>query len=90
MLLASVSVHKSAYEAGVLQRDLSIHNIVFHPESTIEHPRAMLIDWELCKYTEDLNAAPTQPGGRLVRSLFLSAHSILTRWIRGIGHFCQL
>jgi RIO-like serine/threonine protein kinase len=70
MLLASVLAHKFAYEAGVLQRDLSIHNIVFHPESTLEDPKAMLIDWDLCKYTEDLNAAPTQPGGRLVGFLF--------------------
>ncbi|EKM49689.1 uncharacterized protein PHACADRAFT_265259 [Phanerochaete carnosa HHB-10118-sp] len=49
--------HRDVYEvAGILHRDVSIGNILID----IETSRAILNDWDLCKYRNEMNRAATQ------------------------------
>ncbi|EKM51332.1 uncharacterized protein PHACADRAFT_213176 [Phanerochaete carnosa HHB-10118-sp] len=49
--------HRDAYEvAGILHRDVSIGNILIDIEASC----AILNDWDLCKYRNEMNRAATQ------------------------------
>ncbi|EKM51324.1 uncharacterized protein PHACADRAFT_151998 [Phanerochaete carnosa HHB-10118-sp] len=49
--------HRNVYEiAGILHRDISIGNILID----IEVPGAILNDWDLCKYRNEMNRTATQ------------------------------
>ncbi|KAL4251336.1 hypothetical protein ABKN59_005688 [Abortiporus biennis] len=61
-LLRIIDGHCSAWtEAGVLHRDISPNNMLFceDPEDMKDLP-SFLVDWDLCKYKEQLNNGPSQ------------------------------
>ena len=56
--------HRDAYEkAGILHRDVSMSNILID----LETGKAFLNDWDLCKYTDEINLGASQHA-RSVRS----------------------
>lgn len=66
---ASCLAHRDAWEkAGILHRDISIGNILIDATSEPAAPRGLLADWDLSKHRDELDGAPTQPGGRSVSS----------------------
>ena len=55
--------HQQAWvKAGVLHRDVSVANILIDVESAPGVPRAILNDWDLCKYKEQLEIPSSIPG----------------------------
>ncbi|TCD60476.1 hypothetical protein EIP91_010024 [Steccherinum ochraceum] len=57
----AVTGHRQAYTlAKILHRDISDGNIVLYEPSPGAPLRALLIDWDLCKYLDDLDKKPTQ------------------------------
>ena len=57
--------HRHAWEkAGVLHRDISVGNILIDVNSPPDDPRGFLIDWDLCKYKEELGgqSGPSHAG----------------------------
>ena len=63
--------HREAWtKAKILHQDLSDGNvlILINQESADDDNRGMLIDWDLCKYKEDMREGATQ-GGRTVSAL---------------------
>lgn len=63
-----IAHHYAWIKAGVLHRDISDNNIVIHEiERKDENGKvtgvdivALLIDWDLCKYSDELDKGPTQ------------------------------
>ncbi|KAI0792907.1 hypothetical protein C8Q75DRAFT_804617 [Abortiporus biennis] len=52
--------HESAWLAGVLHRDISPSNIMIDEEATDEDKEAFLLDWDLSRYTTELDKSPSQ------------------------------
>lgn len=47
--------HKDAWEkAGILHCDISAGNIMINVDTTPDKPLGILVDWDMCKYKEDL------------------------------------
>ncbi|KAI0347533.1 hypothetical protein BDW22DRAFT_1351985 [Trametopsis cervina] len=60
----AIQAHKEAWEAGVLHRDISVANIMISDTEEPGKRKGLLMDWDLCKYKEDMKLEATQPGGR--------------------------
>ncbi|KAI0347527.1 hypothetical protein BDW22DRAFT_536266 [Trametopsis cervina] len=60
----AIQAHKEAWEAGVLHRDISVANIMISDTGEPGKRKGLLMDWDLCKYKEDMKLEATQPGGR--------------------------
>ena len=62
--MCSPLAHQDAWEkAGVLHRDLSWSNILINIRATVRGTfEAFLNDWDLAKWSEDLQHEATQPG----------------------------
>ncbi|THH30018.1 hypothetical protein EUX98_g4181 [Antrodiella citrinella] len=52
--------HAGAWKAGVLHRDVSDGNIMIYEDPTTRRISGLLIDWDLCKYKEELSRGKTQ------------------------------
>ncbi|KAI0792916.1 hypothetical protein C8Q75DRAFT_731483 [Abortiporus biennis] len=59
-ILLALLGHEGAFKAGVLHRDVSPNNIMIDeaPENIGEE--AFLLDWDLCRYVDELDDGPTQ------------------------------
>ena len=60
------SVLERAHIAKVLHRDISSANIMMDIRSNPDMPEALLIDWDLCKFQDDIMLGPNQRTGRSV------------------------
>ncbi|KAI0794673.1 hypothetical protein C8Q74DRAFT_1445969 [Fomes fomentarius] len=58
IFILALQAHHSAWtRAGVLHRDISIDNIMIHPETR----KALLINWDLSRLASELSVDPVEP-----------------------------
>ncbi|KAI0347560.1 hypothetical protein BDW22DRAFT_1307326, partial [Trametopsis cervina] len=72
----AIQAHKEAWDAGVLHRDISVANIMISDDGNPGERKGILMDWDLCKYREDMSASATPPGGQAGTWAYMSSLSL--------------
>ncbi|KAI0347552.1 hypothetical protein BDW22DRAFT_1342322 [Trametopsis cervina] len=72
----AIQAHKEAWDAGVLHRDISVANIMVSDDGNVGERKGILMDWELCRYREDMGSSATPLSGRAGTWAYISSVSL--------------